>query len=76
MSTLGGLPGGEVLVDDDVERGDAMAFLPSSPLSAALCSSEKAISTQAIPPPLYSGPQVLIGILLISLIVSTKCLFP
>ena len=63
-------------MDDDVERGDAVALLPSSPLSAALSSSEKAISTQAIPPPLYSGPQVLIGILLISLIVSTKCLFP
>ena len=76
MSSLGGFPGGEVLVDDDVERGDAVALLPSSPLSAALSSSEKAISTQAIPPPLYSGPQVLIGILLISLIVSTKCLFP
>ena len=76
MSSLGGFPGGEVLGDDDVEKEDAIALLPSSPLSAALCSSEKAISTQALPPPLYSGPQVLIGILLISLIVSTKYLFP
>jgi len=50
-------------VDDDVERGDAVALLPSSPLSAALCSSEKEISTQAIPPPLYSHSQLLASIL-------------
>lgn len=63
-------------VDDDEGRGEAGVLPPSSLLSPALRSSEEDTSPQEIPPPAYSSPLALIGILLMSLLVSTKCLFP
>lgn len=63
-----------VWVDDNGRGG--MLLPCSRPLSPTLLSSEAVTCTQEIPPLTYSGPLVLIGILLISLIVSSKCLFP